>query len=225
MRKRAQNDWRLNWYAGLIALHAGDYPTAAREFDLVYSSLPGEIAPRLALAASYELAGDRSAATRRYERVWLVDRSYPSAAFGLARMRTAAGDRVGAIAVLDQVPGSSSQYVSAQVASFRASIDRAVGTIAQDDLVEASDRLDRLKLDAMRQATLSIEIFEAALAWIAERGGQIGTGALFGHRMTERELRLGLERAYRVLASLETDTRARHALVDRANAARPWTMV
>ena len=139
-------------------------------------------------------------------------------------MRATAGDRAGAIAVLDQVPGSSSQYVSAQVASFRASIDRAVGAIAQDNLVEASDRLDRLKLDAMRQATLSIEMFQAALAWVAERG-QVGTGYLFGRRFTERELRLGLERAYRVLASLETDTRTRHALVDRANAARPWTMV
>jgi serine/threonine-protein kinase PknG len=43
--------------------------------------------------------------------------------------------------------------------------------------------------------------------------------------MTERDLRLGLERAYRLLASLETDTYARYALVDRANTVRPRTMV
>ncbi|HEY1485302.1 MAG TPA: tetratricopeptide repeat protein [Micromonosporaceae bacterium] len=228
LRPRAMHDWRISWYAGLIALHGGDNATAVREFDLVYSALPGEIAPRLALAAANELAGDRAAAARRYERVWRVDHAYPSAAFGLARMRAAAGDRTGAIAVLDEVPDSSSQYVSAQVASLRTSIDRAVGAIEVTDLVSASERLERLKLDTLRQATLSIEMYEAALSWLTECGpgtAPATSGYLFGRRLTERDLRLGLERAYRLLATLETDTRARHALVDRANAARPWTMV
>jgi serine/threonine-protein kinase PknG len=228
---RTAHDWRMSWYAGLISLHDGDDESAAREFDLVYSMLPGEIAPRLALAAANEIAGDKVAAARRYERVWRADHSYPSAAFGLARMRAAAGDRVGAVAALDEVPDSSSQYVPAQVASLRTSIDRAIGALEQADLAAASERLDRLKLDALRQATLSIEMYEAALSWLDERKtGQIETrpgtnGFLFGRRMTERDLRLGCEHAYRQLATLETDTLARYALVDRANAVRPRTMV
>jgi serine/threonine-protein kinase PknG len=128
------------------------------------------------------------------------------------------------------VPDSSSQYVSAQVASLRASIDRGIGLIQETDLIAASERLNRLRLDTFRQATLSIEMYEAALGWIGEQnatkrftGGT--TGNLFGRRMTERDLRIGLEQAYRLLATLETDTLARYALVDRANAVRPRTMV
>jgi serine/threonine-protein kinase PknG len=48
---------------------------------------------------------------------------------------------------------------------------------------------------------------------------------VLGRTLTERDLRLGLERAYRLLASLESDTYARYTLVDRANAVRPRTMV
>jgi serine/threonine-protein kinase PknG len=46
---------------------------------------------------------------------------------------------------------------------------------------------------------------------------------MLGHGLTERELRFGLERNYRVLATLENDPRARRALIDQANAVRPWT--
>jgi serine/threonine-protein kinase PknG len=230
---RAAGDWRLNWYAGLIALCDGDHANAVREFDLVYSAFPGEIAPRLALAAANELAGDVGAATRRYDRVWRVDHGYPSAAFGLARMRALAGDRDGAIIALDEVPGSSSQYVPAQVASLRTSVDRRIGSLTEENLVAASQRLEQLRLDALRHATLSVEMFEAAIEWLTSSRppGRAGTprkmtpNRLLGHTMTERDLRVGLERAYRLLATLETDTLARYALVDRANAVRPRTMV
>ncbi len=95
-------------------------------------------------------------------------------------------------------------------------------------------------------------MFRAALAWIGvsedgpesasrPRTGRVGpvptqrspqravalssASRLLGHRLNERELRLGLERAYRALAAMQTDTLERYALVDRANAVRPWTMV
>jgi len=48
-------------------------------------------------------------------------------------------------------------------------------------------------------------------------------GVLFG--VQEREIRLGLEQAYRTLASLEPEAQARWALVDQANAVRPRTLV
>ena len=43
--------------------------------------------------------------------------------------------------------------------------------------------------------------------------------------MLFRSLRFGLERKYRVLATLETDPKAQRALVNQANAVRPWTLV
>ncbi len=165
-----------------------------------------------------------AAATRRYDRVWRADRGYPSAAFGLARMRVAAKDRAGAIAVLDQVPDSSSQHVSARIVALRACVDATINALAEQDLVDASARLERLRLDALASANLAVEMFSAAIEWV-ERNPQRSTARLLGQPMTERDLRIGLERAYRQLATLATDTRARYALIDRANAVRPRTMV
>jgi len=51
------------------------------------------------------------------------------------------------------------------------------------------------------------------------------TPEFLGEALREHEVRLGLERAYRILASLESDPRARYALVDQANAVRPQTVL
>jgi serine/threonine-protein kinase PknG len=234
----APGDWRLDWYRGLIALANADIPLARQLFDDVYAVVPGEIAARLAFAAASELDHDITGAQRLYERVWRVDHEYPSAAFGLARTLAAADDHGGAIAVLDEVPEASIQYVAAQIAALRLRLVRA-GDAA--DLVDASARLERLRLDAEQQATLAVEMFRAALAWLgvpldradAARRARIGrsgrrvataAGRVLDQPLTERDLRLGLERAYRALAAMQSDTLRRYALVDRANAVRPWTM-
>ncbi|MDQ7905215.1 tetratricopeptide repeat protein [Phytohabitans sp. ZYX-F-186] len=222
-------DWRLNWYAGLIALAGGRPDQARAQFDAVYDTLPGEPAAQLALAAACELVGDAAGATRRYERVWRVDHAYVSAAFGFSRMRLSAGDRAGAVAVLDEVPETSSQQVPAQIAAVRGRLDHRPGTLTDVDLIEASSRLERLRLDTRRQATLAVEMFQTALRWLGRTGpGNAAVappGAMLGHGLTERELRFGLERNYRVLASLEEDQRLRCAMVDQANDVRPWTIV
>ncbi|MFY1670557.1 tetratricopeptide repeat protein [Plantactinospora sp. WMMB334] len=218
-------DWRVDWYRGLAAL-TGNRPAEARvAFDTVYDALPGEPAARLALAVSAECTGDRELATRLYDRVWRVDHGYLSAAFGLARIRFLVGDRVGALAVLDQVPESSSQHVAAQVAAVRASLPGLRATGAADDLLRASARLERLGLDVERQTRLTIEVLEVALAWVRSRPGATGGGLVLGHELSERGLRFGLERAYRTLAQLCRDPELRIALVDHANAVRPRTLV
>ncbi len=239
------SDWRRDWYTGLLALAGRRHDEAVAAFDKVYDALPGEPAARLALAAAAELAGDRAGAARRYERVWRVDHGFVSAAFGLARTRLAAGDRAGAVAVLDEVSDSSSHHVAAQIAAVRARLHHEAGPLTAADFVESSARLERLRLDAQRRATLAVEMFQAALAWLGSgsppdrasppAGPAAGpartvtavtaAGRLLGQALTEREVRFGLERAYRVLAALESDALARFALVDQANAVRPRTVV
>jgi serine/threonine-protein kinase PknG len=237
--RRAPGDWRTAWYGGLVALHTGDARAARTSFEAVWDALPGEVAPQLALGAAAELDGDATTSARRYERVWRVDRGYPSAAFGLARVRAAAGDLAGAVAVLDEIPDSSSHHVAAQVATVRL---RLRGTAGEADLADASLRLGRLRLDAEHRAQLAVELFRAALALLgvsperpdrAERRSRVpaprsagpSAARVLGRRLQERDIRLGLEAAYRQLAAAQTDTLARYALVDRANAVRPRTMV
>jgi serine/threonine-protein kinase PknG len=232
----AAGDWRLDWYAGLVALAAGQPAEARDAFDRVYDAVPGEPAVQLALAVATELAGDPVGAARRYTRVWLVDHGYVSAAFGLARQLLGSGDRAGAVTVLDQVPDSSSEHVAAQIAAVRARLDPGPGPLTEVDLVDASARIERLRLDSQRHATLAVEMFRTALAWLgatmpaqAPSRAPVATrqlaGRVLGQQLSERDVRFGLEKAYRLLATLEPDTMARYALVDQANAVRPRTVV
>ena len=101
-------DWRLAWQRGLDALAEDDLRVASAAFDEVGATLPGELAPKLALAAVAERLGDHTVAGHYYELVWAVDRGCHSAAFGLARLRLADGDHDGAEAVLRSVPGLTS---------------------------------------------------------------------------------------------------------------------
>ncbi|WP_066523972.1 serine/threonine protein kinase [Corynebacterium bouchesdurhonense] len=48
-------NWRFYWYSGVVNTLLGDYPAAQRDFAAVLDILPGEAAPKLALAAVDEL--------------------------------------------------------------------------------------------------------------------------------------------------------------------------
>ena len=49
------NDWRFHWHSGVVGLLSGEYATAQKCFNKVLYTLPGEPAPKLALAATDEL--------------------------------------------------------------------------------------------------------------------------------------------------------------------------
>ena len=216
-------DWRITWHEGLRDVAAGQPGTARAAFDAVYGALPGELAPQLALGFAAEAEEDQPTAARYFGRVWTVDRSYVSAAFGLARALQATGDRTGAIAALSAVPQTSSHYVAAQVAAVRIHLARPdQSVVSAGDLREAGGRLESLTLDAARRQRLTAEILMAAVD-TAAAGQAVGDGPLLGCHPYEYALRTGLERSYRALARLAPDQAQRTELVDRANEVRPRT--
>jgi len=218
------SDWRIAWTDGLRQLaltDSGAVATARGAFSAVYDELPGELAPKLALAFAAEAAGDAASASRYFKLVWTVDRSCISAAFGLARACLATGDRPGAIAALAAVPDTSSYHAAAQIAAVRILVSSGV---TGDDLRQASGRLGRLPLDEARRQQLTVEILRAALGWAADDQARVsGDGLILGCEPNERSLRFGLERGYRALARLTSDRNRRIELVDMANAVRPKT--
>ncbi|MFF7729763.1 tetratricopeptide repeat protein [Streptomyces sp. NPDC008001] len=229
-------DWRIVWYRGLHALVRGDKETAALSFDAVYDAFPGEPAPKLALGVCAEVLGQLDNAAEYYRLVWATDPSYVSAAFGLARVRLAGGDRPGAVRALESVPEASIHYTAARVAAVRARLRRrSPQEPLLDDLVAAAGQVERLAdfgLDAVRRERLSAEVLGSALDWVLSgspgAGGGPQTarpGALLGRGLDERELRFGLERSYRVLARLAQRGEERIELVERANRFRPRTWV
>lgn len=57
---RLRRDWRWGWYAGITELLLDDYDSALESFNRVLTMLPGEPAPKLALAATLELLQQRA---------------------------------------------------------------------------------------------------------------------------------------------------------------------
>ncbi|AJF69720.1 serine/threonine protein kinase [Streptomyces vietnamensis] len=232
LEERDPDDWRVVWYRGVASLVTGDHEHAALAFDAVYDAFPGEPAPKLALGICAEVLGQLDNAAEYYRLVWATDPSFVSAAFGLARVRLAAGDRTGAVQALESVPEASIHYTAARVAAVRARLRRRPAHEPLGaDLTAAAAQVSALQgfgLDAVRRERLSTEVLGTALDWVlsGSPGAAPGGGALLlGSELDERGLRFGLERSYRVLARLAQRGEERIELVERANRFRPRTWV
>ena len=82
-------EWRVFWYRGRSLMARGKFREAQAVFDQVYFDLPGELAPKLALALSAEQSQNYKLAIQLYELVCRTDPGYLSAVFGLARCQYA----------------------------------------------------------------------------------------------------------------------------------------
>jgi serine/threonine-protein kinase PknG len=220
-------EWRVSWYRGLAELVRGRPERARAGFEAVYHALPGELAPKLALAQACEAADDPAEAARWFDIVSRTDPSVTSAAFGLARCRLALGDRTGALAAYERVPDSSSGYVDAQTARIDVlTTTNGAGEPPLDALLAAGSTLEGLAVDGERRDRLTADLLETALR-LTLNGLAVDDGrtSLAGYRLAERDLRVGLERSYRALARRATSRAERIRLVDAANRTRPRTWI
>jgi serine/threonine-protein kinase PknG len=231
--------WRLAWWRGLLHL-ASDRPTDARPFfEAVAADLPGELAPRLALAVALEgmasgqagalpdpLSDDLAEAGRYYELVASTDPSFASACFGLARVRAARGDRAAAIAALQRIPATSSSHLDAQITLVRLLATDASGSPpALGELTAASEVLGRLAIEPSVRLPLVRDLLGQSLSLLLDgRAAPDPSVSLTDVPFEEPELRQALEATYRSLAKLAPTELERYRLVDEANALRPRTL-
>ncbi|ADB34978.1 serine/threonine protein kinase [Kribbella flavida DSM 17836] len=214
-------EWRAVWISGLVALARNDSRTAQSAFNAVYGQVPGELAPKLALAVSCELSGEYDVAEGLYLTCARTDANYiaPSA-FGLAAIRAQRGDLDGAVAALDLVPQTSGAYIRSRRlrAGLLAGSGRGLAALA-----EAMNSIEALTIDPVDRANLSANVFLSALE-VVRRAGSDPQLRISGRAATEPELRDGLEAAYRELAGHARSREERIALVDLANEVRGWTL-
>ena len=198
-------------------------PGAARKlFDQVYFDLPGEIAPKLALGMAAELAGDLGVARQMYDLVSRTDPGFVSSVFGLARCHAKDRDRRAAVAALERISPASALFVRSRIEAARTLVHRPKPSL--EDLVSASALAESLALDGMEKFTLASQILASAVE-LAASGKQAANGAkILGQPIEERSLRFGLESSYRSMARLASGEE-RILLIDRANLARPRTLV
>jgi len=234
-----EGGWRTAWWRGVLHLVEGRPSDAAPYFSAVGAELPGELAPRLALAACSEAEaavssahGDDAAATRSlheaaraYAIVAATDASFTGASFGLARVFTKLGDREGAVTALQRVPKSSSSFVVAQRALCTVRCAELHGDApGLDDLRAASDVLDGIELESSVRLPLVRDLHTRALGLLlGHRVDPDPSTVIGGAELSEASQRSALEGAYRSLARLAPTDEERFALVDEANACRPRT--
>src|SRR5207244_6665467 len=105
-------EWRAIWLSGLASLARSDFEAAATAFNTVLGQVPGELAPKLALALACEETSAEDLAEQLYAVCAATDANYVApAAFGLARTREKRGDVAGSLEALDLVAPTSGAYV------------------------------------------------------------------------------------------------------------------
>ncbi|MFC4376004.1 tetratricopeptide repeat protein [Nocardia halotolerans] len=226
------HDWRADWFAGQAHLLELDYEAAFAAFESVLRVLPGEIAPKLALAATAELVLQhwdspepeqwRAFAERYYGTVWRTDRAVVSAAFGLARQLAVAG-RVGeAVHALDDVPAASRHYTTARTTAIMLLLTSApVDRLDEQVLRLAASRAQAIAAGEHRATLMRTLVQGSALAWLqAGNTPKRKDAKLFGRPFDERALRDGTETGLRALARNAPGRTHRYALVDLANSLR-----
>ena len=214
-------EWRAVWVAGLSALDAGDFASAQSSFNAVYGQVPGELAPKLALALACERGGESDIAERLYQTCASTDANYvAAAAFGMARIRAARRDVPGAVQALDLVPSTSRSYPEARRLRAVQLYESGHGLPA---LAQAMDSISGVRLDPREQSELTAQILQRAIAEVGKNGSKADV-KIGPYPASDESLRDGLEATYRQLAGIETDEQRRYALVDEANGVRNWTL-
>jgi len=247
--------WRLEWHRALLALRGAGLDDDRRQvagarnhFTRVHLELPGEYAPKLALAYCAEWLGDDTAG-ELYEAVFARNPAHGGAALGLARIALRARDRRGAIDVLGRVRQGTLDHTVARVAALRIRAARLPGEGAPLPVpTEVDAALEELRglvgrrpgdgeprLSEDEALRLSTELHEwklDAVHSLSDRPGSPGSGA---GRLTARALRRlsaperasreELESHYRRLAAHHQEPAAAHEhLVDLMHAVRPQTV-
>ena len=213
--------WRLVWFRAVSQLLTGDYDSASKHFAEVLDIFPGELAPKLALAATAELAGT-SGERPFYETVWHTDNNIISAGFGLARAQSVEGDRRGAVTTLDEVPVGSRHFTTARLTSAVTLLSgRSAHELNEEQIRDAARRVEALPDTEQRVLQIRALVLGTAMDWIADNTAD--PSPILGFPFTDHGLRLGVEASLRSLARVAISQSHRYALVDLANEVRPVT--
>lgn len=214
-------NWRLIWFRAVAEMLSADYDSATKHFTEVLDTLPGELAPKLALAATAELAGTADELTF-YKTVWGTDNGVISAGFGLARAQSVSGDRDGAVRTLDEVPATSRHFTAARLTSAVTLLSgRTASEITEQNIRDAARRVEALPDTEPRVLQIRALVLGTAMDWLADNTAS--SNHILGFPFIEHGLKLGVEASLRALARVAPTQSHRYALVDLANSVRPMS--
>jgi serine/threonine-protein kinase PknG len=216
-------EWRVYWYRGLAYLQQKKPKQALEQFSACYDELPGEIAPKLAIALAAEQAGNNALAISFYRLVATTDPSYSSALFGLGRCHAQQRDRTAAQSALAKISQDSSLFDRAKVEIARVMMDSQSHVPTIQELQNAATALSNLKLEGLERHNLNKQLLETALTLLMDKKLPSTADQLLGQPFQEVQLRSQLEQVLRQMAHL-SEGPEKIALVDQANRVRPKTL-
>lgn len=217
-------DWRVQWYRGKGFLNIGNGQRAKSEFGRVYFEMPGEIAPKLAIAFACETMENIDEAIKYYNRVVKVDPNYTTACFGLARCLVKKGDIEAASDVLSQVPQSHSMYTQARITLAKILMEDE-SKINEGVLAKISDTIESLSYEGEVLHVLGGKLLATAVKLLST--GVVSQNVnrkIIGHSFDEKAMRTGAEAEYRKAAKLAQSFDEKVELVNMANEVRPVSL-
>lgn len=217
-------EWRVHWYRGKSLLAQGMGRDAKIQFEKVYFEMPGELAPKLAIAYSLEKAGAIEDAEGYYNRVARVDPNNTTACFGLARCLKLKKDITGAAVALNLVPPSHSLYTQSRISLARV-LMMEEDRLTEEGLLELSATVGAISSEGGIVHELAGSVLNMAIKMIgAKKLNQNKSLNILGHRLEERQLRLGAEAEFRKAARYAATQTEKINWVNLANAIRPVTL-
>ena len=137
--------WRLVWFRAVSEMLTADYDSATKHFTEVLDTLPGELAPKLALAATAELARHRRRAhvlqdgvEHRQRRHLRGLRAGPRAVGGRAARRRGAARST-------RCPPTSRHFTTARLTSAVTLLSgRSISEITEQQIRDAARRVEAL---------------------------------------------------------------------------------
>lgn len=220
-----QFDWRVSWYRGKSLLAQNDGQGARLEFGKVYFEMPGELAPKLAIAYAAEVAGNSEEAACYYKRVAKVDPNQTTACFGLARCLGKKMDINGAAEALAVVPPQHSLFNQSRIALAKILLHDEKG-LSQPLLEKAAETIESISAEGGVMHHLAGKLLASTVALISSGRVKADQNAqILGHQMHPIALRKGAEAEFRKAAHYAASHLEKITWVDMANAIRPQTLL
>ncbi len=221
LQERVGWRWRLVWFRAVAELLSADYESATKHFTEVLDTLPGELAPKLALAATAELCGSADE-HKFYKTVWNTDNGVISAASAWPEPSPPTPTATGAVTTLDQVPPTSRHFTTARLTSAVTLLSGRSGSeITEQQIRDAARRVEVLPDTEPGVLQIRALVLGTAMDWLADNTAS--TNHILGFPFTEHGLRLGVEASLRGLSRVAPTQEHRYALVDLANSVRPMS--
>ncbi len=220
-------DWRMVWMKGVLLLAQNQPAEAYKHFDAVYTEVPGEGAPKVALAIASELKGDLPTAIMFYELVFAVDPTWVSAGMGLARCLLKSDRHADAVATYDRIPLGSAAKTDASLRTVEVLLSEPS---TQGDfklrVERASSILNAVPPDNLSAARARANAFKRLVEIALSPQASVNTANIkfLGINFAETDLKHGAYEALMTCKKFVANDQEKWQVVKEADAIRPRSL-